>query len=94
MISRSNESCRTLEENPLSFLANYMGLADLSWWVWILLAAALWFLQLIISAVSDETIRENRHASFFWTVRAALIAAMVVSALVGVIRFVKWVWNA
>jgi hypothetical protein len=71
-----------------------MGLTDLSWWVWILLTAALWFLQLIISVVSDETIRENKHTSFFWTVRAALIAAMVVSALVGVIRFVKWVWNA
>ena len=78
----------------MSFLANYIGPADLSWWVWILLAAALWFLQLIISAFSDETIRENKHTSLFWTVRAALIFAMVVSALVGVIRFVKWVWNA
>jgi hypothetical protein len=78
----------------LSVLANYTGIADLSWWVWILLAAALWLLQLIISAVSDETIRENKHKSFFGTVRTALIAAMVVSALVGVIRFVKWVWNA
>jgi hypothetical protein len=71
-----------------------LSLADLSWWVWILLAAALWLLQLIISAFSDETIRENKHTSFFWTVRAAMIVAMVVSALVGVIRFVKWVWNS
>jgi hypothetical protein len=78
----------------LSFFANYIGPADLSWWVWILLAAALWLLQLIISAFSDETIRENKHTSLFWTVRAAMIVAMVVSALVGVIRFVKWVWNA
>jgi tetrahydromethanopterin S-methyltransferase subunit D len=71
-----------------------LSLADLSWWVWILLAVGLWFLQLIISAFSDETIRENKHTSFFWAVRAAMIVAMVVSALVGVIRFVKWVWNA
>jgi hypothetical protein len=78
----------------LSFLANYVGPADLSWWVWILLAVALWLLQLVTSAFSDETIRENKHTSFFWTVRAALIFAMVVSALVGVIRFVKWVWNS
>jgi tetrahydromethanopterin S-methyltransferase subunit D len=71
-----------------------LSLVDLSWWVWILLAVGLWFLQLIISAFSDETIRANKHTSFFWTVRAAIIVAMVVSALVGVIRFVKWVWSA
>jgi tetrahydromethanopterin S-methyltransferase subunit D len=74
--------------------ANYIGPADLSWWVWILLAVGLWFLQLIISAFSDGTIGENKHTVFFWTVRAALIFAMVVSAVVGVIRFVKWVWNS
>jgi len=55
------------------------------------LAAALWLLQFIISAFSDETIRENKHTSFFWTVRVAMIVAMVVSALVGVIAWIALV---
>jgi hypothetical protein len=73
--------------------ANYFGPADLSWWAWILLAAGLWFLQLLISALTDDSDRENKHTTFFWGIRAALIVGMVLSALVGVIRFVKWVWN-
>jgi predicted transporter len=66
----------------------------LSWWAWILVAAGLWFLQLVISGLADETIRENKHTNFFGMIRAALIFGMVVSALIGVIRFVKRVWNA
>lgn len=59
-----------------------------------MLAAVFWLLQLVIFGLADETIREDKHTSFFGTVRAALIFAIVGSALVGVIRFVKWVWNA
>ena len=65
-------------------------MSSLQWWVWILIAAVLWFVQLVISGLADETIRENKHTSFFRMARAALIFGMVVSALVGVIRFVKW----
>jgi hypothetical protein len=89
------ESCGATEKTSLSrLLANYFSPADLSWWAWILLAAVLWFLQLLISGLTDETIRQNKQTNVFWGIRATLLVGVVVSALVGVIRFVKWVWNS
>jgi hypothetical protein len=67
---------------------------NLPWWGWILLAVALWFLQLILSASSDKTISTNEHTDFFWFLRAALVVGMFLSVLIGILRFVKWVWYA
>ena len=67
---------------------------NLPWWGWILLAVAFWFLQLIVSASADKSISTNEHTEFFWFVRAALIVGMLLSAMIGIIRFVKWVWNS
>ena len=69
-------------------------MSDVAWWVWILLGVGLWFLQLIVSAYSDDTIRENKHTGGFSIFRGVLIAGMVVSVLIAVIRFVKLVWNS
>jgi hypothetical protein len=69
-----------------------MSPADIPWWVWIVLTPVLWILQLIVSAYSDKSIRANKHTTFFWIVRIALIAGMALSFLMGIVRFVRWAW--
>jgi hypothetical protein len=69
-----------------------MSPVDIPWWGWFALTPALWILQLIVSAYSDKSIPANKHPTFFWIVRIALIVGMVLSFLVGIIRFAKWVW--
>jgi hypothetical protein len=39
------------------------------------------------------SIRTDGGSKGAWMIRAAFIAGMVLSALIGVIRFVKWVWQ-
>jgi len=55
------------------------------WWAWLLIAAACWFIQLVLSISTDK--------GKGWFVRILFIAAMVVSAAIGIIRFVKWAWR-
>jgi len=71
-----------------------MSASILPWWAWILLAAFLWFLQLVVSSGSDKRIPANRHTTFWWTVRAVMIVGMVLSVLIGMIQFAKWAWNS
>ena len=52
-----------------------------------LIAVGCWFLQLIMSIRTDD------GSKGAWVIRIAFIAGMVLSALIGVIRFVKWVWQ-
>jgi hypothetical protein len=62
--------------------------ASIPWWGWILLAVVLWYVQLMMGIYTDSgSIRA-------WVIRIALIAGMVISALIGVIRFVKWIWQS
>jgi len=68
--------------------------ANVPWWAWLVLAAVLWLLQLIISVSSDKSIPENKHPMFFSSIRVLLVVAMILCALVGIIRFVKAVWSA
>jgi disulfide bond formation protein DsbB len=51
------------------------------WWGWLVAAGVLWLLQL---AIPDE----NRN------LRMVLIIGMALSALIGIIRFMKEVWTA
>ena len=60
--------------------------ASVPWWGWILLAGVLWFVQLMMGTYTDS------GSPRAWTVRIAFIVGMIVSGLIGVIRFVKWVW--
>jgi|HubBroStandDraft_6_1064221.scaffolds.fasta_scaffold05471_8 hypothetical protein len=64
------------------------------WWGWILIAAGLWFVQMILSVFADSDPAENKHTVFFYCMRGLVIAAMALSTLIGVVRFVKWVWNS
>ena len=57
------------------------------WWAWLLVAAICWFLQLMMSSWTDN------GSTKAWIIRIAFIVGMVLSALIGVIRFVKWVWQ-
>ena len=60
---------------------------SIPWWAWLLIAALCWFLQLMMSIQTDSgSLRA-------WTIRIALIVGMALSALIAVIRFVKWVWQ-
>jgi hypothetical protein len=71
-----------------------MNPSDLPWWAWILLAAFLWFLQLVVPSGSDKSITANKYTTFWWTVRALMIVGMFLSALIGIIQFAKWAWNS
>lgn len=61
--------------------------ANLPWWGWLLIAAGCWFLQLIMS------IRTDGGSKGAWAIRFVFIAGMVLCALIGAIRFAKWVWQ-
>jgi hypothetical protein len=61
--------------------------ASISWWGWLLIAIACWYFQLVMS------IRTDKGGKGAWTIRIALITGMVLSSLIGVVRFVKWVWQ-
>ena len=64
-----------------------MSPSDLSWWVWLLPAIAFWLLQLIASAYRYNGTVGARF------LRGVLLAGMVFSAFVAVIRFVEWAWG-
>jgi hypothetical protein len=58
-----------------------MSAAVLPWWAWIGLAVVLWLAVLFTD--------EDRYRSL----RLVLISGMILSALLGIIRFAKWAWN-
>ncbi len=62
-------------------------LASIPWWGWLLIAVACWFFQLIMSIRTDD------GSKGAWVIRIAFITGMVLSFLIGVIRFVRWVWQ-
>jgi len=51
------------------------------------LAIVFWFFQLAAEVWTDKGTLSA------WAFRGLLIAGMVLSALIAVIRFVKWVWQ-
>jgi hypothetical protein len=83
---------RHLEKSERGKRSKSMSPADIPWWGWIVLTPVLWKLQLVVSAYSDKNIPANKHPTFFWIVRIVLIGGMVLSFLVGIVRFVRWAW--
>lgn len=61
--------------------------ASVGWWAWVLIAFMCWFIQLMMSVWTDK------GGFGAWTVRIAFIAGMVMSFLLGAIRFAKWAWQ-
>jgi hypothetical protein len=57
--------------------------ASIPWWGWLLVAAVCWFIQKIMRIRTDE---ESIGAR---AIRIALLAGMMLSALIGVIRFFR-----
>ncbi|MEO8190381.1 MAG: hypothetical protein ABI682_08560 [Acidobacteriota bacterium] len=57
-----------------------MNPATFPWWGWLIAAGVLWLLQMIFDAYEQQFLR------------VLAIIGMCVSALIGIIRFVKWVW--
>jgi len=64
----------------------------LPWWGWLLLAVVLWLAQLLSSAFTYSHPGMYKSSAMGWTVRVILIIGMAISALIGIIRFAKWVW--
>jgi hypothetical protein len=58
-----------------------MSPALLPWWGWIAAAVVLWLAVIFTDADRSRFLRP------------VLVAGMVISALIGIIRFVKWVWS-
>ena len=58
----------------------------LPWWGWLLIAAGLWFAQLMVASIFDDE-------DHFGLPRLAVIAAMLFALAMSVIRFVKWAWH-
>jgi hypothetical protein len=63
-----------------------MSPSNIPWWAWLLAAVASYFIQLMMSPSTDK------GSSGAWAVRIGFIVVMFFSAIVAVIRFVKWVW--
>ncbi len=59
-----------------------MNPATFPWWGWLIAAGFLWLLQMFLDTY-------ERHF-----LRVLAIIGMFVSALIGIIRFVKWVWTS
>jgi hypothetical protein len=63
-----------------------MSPSALPWFGWLVLAVVCWFFQLMMSMYTDK------GGADAWLIRGVLIAGMVMSAAIAIIRFVKWVW--
>jgi hypothetical protein len=64
-----------------------MSPSALPWWAWFGLAFVFWFFQLVASIYTDK------GGFGAWFFRGSLLAGMVLSAFLGIIRFVKWAWQ-
>jgi hypothetical protein len=62
-------------------------LASIAWWGWLLIAMVCWYVAMMMGV---WTYKGSIGA---WIIRIAFVAATVLSALLGVIRFAKWVWH-
>jgi hypothetical protein len=63
----------------------YADVTHATWWAWLLIAAVCWYLQLILTIQTDK--------GKGWVLRIIVILAMLLSAALGIIRFIKWVWH-
>ncbi len=64
--------------------------SDFAWWVWLLFGAGAW----LVFAISMVTFEDAKGLKIPCGVLAAIAAlAGVLSGLIGIIRFVKWVWG-
>jgi hypothetical protein len=57
------------------------------WWVWFVASAFFYLVQMFAS------LREKREGDSWSIWRTLAVTAMVMTLLIGAIRFVKWVWN-
>jgi hypothetical protein len=64
------------------------------WWGWVLVAIICWVAQLVAGAYTYKDHQATRNTTPAWIVRSALIAGMVFSLVVALIRFVKWAWSS
>jgi hypothetical protein len=65
-----------------------MSPSALPWWGWLALAVTFWFFQIGASIYTDNGTLPA------WAFRIALIVGMVLSAILAVVRFIKWAWQA
>ena len=64
--------------------------SDLTWWAWLLIAAGFGLVYMV--AIGIFEMREKPGVGVSGPVAFISAAAGVLCTIVGVIRFVKWVW--
>lgn len=64
--------------------------ADLPWWTWLLIALGSGLVYAISRAMFEE--RTKRGVGFSGPIAFISAVAGILSGVVAVIRFVKWVW--
>ena len=73
-----------------------MSASFLPWWGWILIAVILYVIGLIGYVFYDAEHYDKSSPTILGTILKTLWLApwalMVISAIIGVIRFIKWVW--
>ena len=61
--------------------------ASIAWWGWLLIAGVCWYVTMMMSVWTDK------GGIGAWIIRIAFGIAMVLSVLIGLIRFAKWAWG-
>lgn len=64
-----------------------MSPSALPWWGWLLITLVFWYFQMVASIYTDK------GTLTAWIFRIALIIGMVLSAILAIIRLVKWAWQ-
>jgi hypothetical protein len=65
-----------------------MNLSMFPWWAWLLAGVVGFFVGAFIHSISDAPLDEaGRFIGGF------IVFASIVSMVIGLIRFVKWVWS-
>lgn len=64
--------------------------SDLSWWVWLLVAAGCWVLWFMVDSYLDDA--PERGVGLSRLIRFLSFVGCLLAAIIGVIRFVKWIW--
>lgn len=65
--------------------------SDLPWWGWLLISAGFLVVALIASLVAENSSSYQIPA---WLIAVGSFFGVALSGTIGVVRFVKWIWNA
>ena len=71
----------------------FMNPSDLAWWQWLLIGAGSGLVCVSCAAILDRA-KDWTVRGLTWLIAAASGLAAFISVIIGLIRFVKWVWGS